>query len=278
MFFLLISANLIAYQEIPEVPDPKNVPLTFLQQERSMVLQYLKCFKIKGNETILHLGCRDGYLTNEIAQYLPEGRIVGLENTFAEEPKTGSDNVSFFQGKFVEQGWENCYDYVICTQFDEWDDNPYKLFDAIRKALKPGGVVIILIYADDFSLPAANPLYQWLEQPENQEYAPYMRFWSNIDISKYRSFGDKYPDFRSNYGDVLRLFACFEDLEQFREEGELIRQIALLPLPLQELTLNHLVAVMKEYGTSNYDGEDIYKFYYRLEIACWRKAGQMNSN
>ncbi len=274
LFFLAVAGSLSGYQEIPEPPDPEFVPLTFLEQERAIVFQRLRHFKLEGNESILHLGCRDGYLSNEIAKYLPEGNIVGLENVFAEEPQIKSSNVSFLQGKFVEQGWENCYDYVICTQFDEWDDNPYKLFYAIRKAVKPGGIAIILICAANGSLPEANRLYRWLEQPENQEYAPYMRFWSNIDFSKFRSFENKYPDFRPTlYGGMRRMFACFKDLEQFREESrKWFRRIALLPFPLQELTLNHLVAVMKDRGTSNYHGEDFYKFYYKLEIAVCRKA------
>ena len=185
VFFLLISSNLIAYQEIPEVPNPAIVPLTLLQQERSVVLEYLKYHtKIKGNETILHLGCRDGYLINEIAGYLPEGRIIGLENVFLEEPKVGSNNVSFLQAKFVEQYWQDSYDYIICTQFDECDNNPEELFFAIKKALKPGGVMLILACTNK-SLPPANPLYQRLKEPENQKYVPYLRFWSNIDTLEF---------------------------------------------------------------------------------------------
>ncbi|HEY5235248.1 MAG TPA: hypothetical protein VIJ14_03625, partial [Rhabdochlamydiaceae bacterium] len=181
----------------------------------------------------------------------------------------------FLQGKFVEQGWENCYDYVICTQFDEWDDNHDKLFDAIRKAVKPGGVAIILLCTDDFSLPAANPLDEWLQKSENQEYAPYMRFWSNIGVSKFRSYKRKYPDFFPIPGGMIRrMITCFRDLEQFREESrKWFRKIALLPRPFQDVVLNHLVAVTKTEGTLYFNRWHYYLFYYNLEVTCCRKAG-----
>lgn len=274
MLFLAITSSLIAYQEIPEPPDPAFVPLTFLQQERSVVLHHLKKTKLKGDETILHLGCRDGYLTNEIAQYLPEGRIIGLENTFAEEPQTKSDNVSFLQTKFVEQDWENCYDYIICTQFDEWNDNSDKLFYAIRKAVKPGGIAIVLLCANDFALPSANPLEEWLIQPENQEYAPYLQFWNNIGVSEFRLLTNKTPDFRVIDGGLPRMITCFRDLDQFKEESrKWFRKIAFLPMPLQDVVLNQLVDVTKTEGKLYVKGWKYYVFYYNLEINCYRKSG-----
>jgi SAM-dependent methyltransferase len=270
LFFLALAGSLSAYQEIPEPLDPEIFPLTFLQQERSVVFQRLRHLKLIGNENILHLGCRDGYLSNEIAKYLPEGNLVGLENVYAEQPQVKSDNVSYFQGKFVEQGWENLYDYIICTQFDEWDDDPDKLFDAIRKALKPGGKAIILI-CTDCALPAINPLEDWLIKSENQEYAPFLRFWSNIDCSKLRTL--KYPDFRSVYGKLTRMISFFRGLEQFREESrKWFRKIASLPMPLQDVALNHLVTVAEKDGTYHLDEEDFYTFYYKLEVACRQKA------
>ena len=190
---------------------------------------------------------------------------------YAEHPKANSENVSYFQGNFVEQGWENCYDYIICTQFDEWDDDPDKLFDAIRKALKPGGKAIILI-CTDFALPGANSLQDWLAKSENQEYAPFLRFWSNIDCWKLRLL--KYPDFPSVYGKLQRMIPCFRSLEQFREESrKWFRKIATLPMPLQDVALNHLVEVTEKNGTFYLDGEDFYIFYYNLEVACRQKAG-----
>lgn len=271
LFFLALAGPLIAYQEIPEVPDPAEVPLTFLQQERSVVLQLLKYYsEIKGNETILHLGCRDGYLTNEIAKYLPEGRIVGLENVFVEEPKIGSNNVSFLQEKFVEQGWENCYDYVICTQFDECDNNPNELLFAIKKALKPGGIMLILTCTNT-SLPPANPLHWRLEQPENQKYVPYLQFWSDVNFAEFQFLGDRHLDLSMVSVGSRRLFACFRDLEQFKEESrKWFRKIALLPQPRQEEVLGLLVDVVKEWHSAS---EDYYAFLYWLRIACYRKAG-----
>lgn len=264
---------LIAYQEIPEIPDPLNVPMTFLEQERAIVLQSLKNNKLKGNESILHLGCRDGYLSNEIAKYLPEGHIIGLENTFAEEPQVSSNNISFLKGKFVGQGWENRYDYIICTQFDEWDDNPYKLFYEMRCALKPGGVMILLT-CTNIALPEANPLKAWLRNPENQAYAPSLRFWSHVDFSKYRLLAKTYADLRAIDAGMLRMITCFKNMEQFKDESrKWFRKIALLPTPLQEISLNHLSAITEANGMLNVKGIYFYLFIYKLEVRCYRKDG-----
>lgn len=270
LFFLAMFGLLTAHQ-IPEIPDPSIVPMTFLEQERAVVLQHLKNTNFKGNETILHLGCRDGYLSNEIAKYLPEGHIVGLENTFAEEPQIGSDNISFLQGKFVGQGWENRYDYIICTQFDEWDDNPYQLFDAMRCALKPGGVMILLTCTDT-ALPAANPLNAWLRNPENPEYAPYLQFWSHVKISEYRTLWKKFPDICSVFGHMSRMITCFRNIEQFKEESrKWFRKIALLPTPLQEISLDHLCTIINGDKRLKVKGVPYYLFIYNLDIRCYRK-------
>jgi hypothetical protein len=130
---LFLPMLIFAYQDIPEIPDPQIVPMTFLEQERAVVLRELRYYKLKGNENVLHLGCRDGYLSNEIASYLPEGHLIGLENVYANEPPISLSNVNLLQGKFLEQGWENLYDYIICTQFDEWDEIPDELFHGLKK-------------------------------------------------------------------------------------------------------------------------------------------------
>jgi hypothetical protein len=80
--------------------------MTFLEQERALILKKLKYYQVRGDEFILHLGCRDGVLSREIALYLPQEKLIGLENIFPNNPLTVSLNTTFIEGKFMDQGWK----------------------------------------------------------------------------------------------------------------------------------------------------------------------------
>jgi trans-aconitate methyltransferase len=48
-----------------------------LEWARELILK----LKLQGNETLLDIGCGDGKITAEIAQYLPKGKVIGIDSS-----------------------------------------------------------------------------------------------------------------------------------------------------------------------------------------------------
>lgn len=264
--------SLFAQIQIPEIPDPAIVPMTFLEQERAVVLRKLRYYyQIRGDEFVLHLGCRDGTFSKEIAQYLPQGKLIGLENNFPDGPPSDSLNTTFIEGKFMEQGWENLYDCIICTQLEEWESNPKAFYGALKKALKPGGIAIILLCVED-TLPMANPLKERLinhQVPE--ECVEYIRFWQHIDCIWFRDLMRKDPSIEKVDVGMMRMITCFKDMEIFKTEAKKwCKRIASLPASAQEKCLEEFSFEVKK-DLLHYEGQIYHCFIYKLEDACFRK-------
>jgi trans-aconitate 2-methyltransferase len=54
----------------------------------------LSRIRIKGNERVLDIGCGDGKITAHIASLLPQGSVVGIDNSI--------EMISFSQSKFPQ--------------------------------------------------------------------------------------------------------------------------------------------------------------------------------
>ncbi len=272
---LPISAQLLANYELPNISDPRLVPMTFLEQERAMVLRELRNHPLKGNETILHLGCRNGYLTKEIAEYIPQGHLIGLENTYEENPQTELLNLIFMQGTLEDQEWESVFDCVICTQFDECGLDANYCIPMIERALKPSGFAIVL-QCIDMALPEANPLKEWLRRPENQKYVEYLQFWYPIPFKNFRSLVTKQFTYPSGEFSVpIRMIACFKDEEIFKNDAKKwFRKIDTLEPLDRDICLDYLFETMKNSTMLlPYENEHrrMYYFLYNLELASFSK-------
>jgi len=127
----------------------------YSEQESALVFQMLSFQKLRGDEKILHLGCRDGSLSREIASKVPHGQLIGIDNTV---PITLTENnLILTNGDITTLQLQNTFDIVICTQNVDWDQKPIEFMQTIKSALKPGGIFILLLCVKE-SLPLTNPL------------------------------------------------------------------------------------------------------------------------
>lgn len=269
--FSNLFTSLLAHLQIPEIPHPAIVPMTFLEQERALVLRKLRDYQIRGDEFVLHLGCRDGVLSKEIALYLPQGKLIGLENTFPNNPPSDSLNTTFIEGNFMDQGWKNLYDCIICTQLEEWEQNPKAFYCALKKALKPGGIAIILLCAED-ALPMANPLKEKLINHQiPEECAECIRFWLHIDCIKFRDLMRKDSSIEQVDVGLNRMITCFKDMEIFKAEAKKwCKRMAFLPAQTQEMCLEYLMIDVRKKKLPA-QGQKYHYFIYKLEDAFFRK-------
>lgn len=112
----------------------------------------LKEFDFKGNETILDLGCGDGTITNQLAEMVPNGKVVGIDasegmiKTALKDKK--SQNVYFKLKDIDAISYINEFDFIFSNATLHWIKDHKKLLKNIFQALKNNGALRFNFAAD----------------------------------------------------------------------------------------------------------------------------------
>jgi ubiquinone/menaquinone biosynthesis C-methylase UbiE len=98
---------------------------------------------------ILDIGCGPGTITVDLAGYVPEGHITGLERAgevlsqarnLAKE--RGVTNIDFVEGDANALDYpDNTFDVVVCHQVLQHVRDPVRVLSEMRRVAKVGGVV-----------------------------------------------------------------------------------------------------------------------------------------
>jgi trans-aconitate methyltransferase len=104
---------------------------------------------LRGDETILDVGCGSGKLSAELAELVPRGRVIALDRSEQMiagaraflSPKYG-ERVSFISGDVLDLSLERPVDLIFSTATFHWVLDHRRLFQVLRRALAPGGVLI----------------------------------------------------------------------------------------------------------------------------------------
>ena len=115
----------------------------------------LAALTLQGDEVVLDLGCGDGYVTREIAERLPHGRVLGVDpsrnmvelgsRSYAEQA-----NLSFAVADARELAFQAEFDLLVSFNALHWiseAEQPQAL-KGMRRALKPGGKTLTLFVCD----------------------------------------------------------------------------------------------------------------------------------
>jgi trans-aconitate methyltransferase len=105
---------------------------------------------LMGNERVLDIGCGDGKITAEIAEKLPEGSVLGIDNSeemihFARKnfPSKRFQNLAFELMDATELSFDEKFDVVFSNATLHWINNQLLVLEGIKKSLKPSGKVLL---------------------------------------------------------------------------------------------------------------------------------------
>lgn len=89
------------------------------------------------------------------------------------------------------------YDLVLCTEMLEHTPRPWEIIDAARKALRPGGVLVLTAAAPDRTPHCTNgghyvPPDQHYENIEPEALEGWLKDWEVLDLRHSRADGDVY--------------------------------------------------------------------------------------
>ena len=107
--------------------------------------KHLAELDLAGNEAVLDIGCGDGRLTAAIAERVPRGRVVGIDNSPAmiasarESQQTLHSTLTFEVIDAAALPFHAEFDLVFSTSALHWVKDHLAVLRGIRNALKPRG-------------------------------------------------------------------------------------------------------------------------------------------
>ena len=128
-------------------------------------LELLDKLALKGNESVLDIGCGDGKLTIEIAKRVPDGYVVGIDNSeeminFARNtfPKDKYPNVDWQIMNATEIDFDNEFDAAYSNAVLHWIKDHVAILRGVKRSLKPGGRILFQMAGKGNAVNAAQVL------------------------------------------------------------------------------------------------------------------------
>jgi trans-aconitate 2-methyltransferase len=108
-------------------------------------MEVLERLELRGDEVAVDAGCGSGRVTAELADRLPNGRVIAVDGSAAmvEKAKEGLGNrASYLVSDLVELELAEPVDLVFSTATFHWIHDHDRLFRRLRAVLKPGGRLV----------------------------------------------------------------------------------------------------------------------------------------
>ena len=145
------------------------------EERTSLVLSSLG---VKPGMTICDMGCGNGYYSLKLAKMVgPEGRVLGVDIQremlqFLQEriDESGVTNIQPIHGSLIDPHLPaGEVDMILCVDVYHEFSHPEYMLSAMRKALKPDGLLVLLEYrAEDPEVPI-KPLHKMSKKQVNKE-------------------------------------------------------------------------------------------------------------
>jgi trans-aconitate 2-methyltransferase len=222
--------------------------------------------ELKGDETVLDVGCGTGRVTRILLERLPRGRVIGVDASRAmiEQAREAlPERTEFIVSDILDLALGEAVDAVFSNATFHWILNHRRLFELLHRALRSGGQL-------EAQCGGIGNLDEFLNSLENvngdERFAPYVR--GIASTWNFASPGDTELRLRG---------AGFEDehcwleerLDKPREPREFLRSVCLGPhlerLP-EHLHEQYLDAVLE------YIPRPLTLDYVRLNISARRTA------
>ncbi|MEC4747920.1 methyltransferase domain-containing protein [Methylomicrobium sp. Wu6] len=132
---------------------------------------------LTGSEDVLDLGCGDGKVTAEIADLVPNGTVIGIDNSSSmvtlarrQYPASRYPNLIFELMDARALAFENRFDVVFSNAVLHWIKDHRSVVEGLFKSLKPGGKILLQMGAKDGVRSYLSVLNQILLLPEWKAY------------------------------------------------------------------------------------------------------------
>jgi trans-aconitate 2-methyltransferase len=108
-------------------------------------MEVLERLELRGDEVAVDAGCGSGRVTAELADRLPDGRVIAVDGSAAMVEKAKErlgDRASYLVSDLVELELDEPVDLIFSTATFHWIPDHEALFRRLHAALKPGGRLV----------------------------------------------------------------------------------------------------------------------------------------
>ena len=119
-------------------------------EHKRWAVEAIAKINIRGNERVLDVGCGDGKITAYIASLVPQGSVVGIDNSvemvgFAQSkfPQSNWPNLSFQYRDATDLQYEDDFDLVVSFACLHWILDQEPVLEKIRRSLKSKGRLLV---------------------------------------------------------------------------------------------------------------------------------------
>jgi len=185
----------------------------------SFIASHLK--QLHGNEHILDIGCGDGKITADIAKFVPEGSVVGIDLSepmieWAQKQYHPLEysNLSFSVGSFLEPNIQGQFDLIVsfCALQHSFDQQ--KALSNLANLLKPNGKLLILI-------PTRNNQAWNNARATTQSRPKWAGYWQNVAPRKSFS-AQQYAEFLERANLLCISIETINTLDPFIDKNEIV--------------------------------------------------------
>lgn len=145
--------------------------------QQSWARELIKKLNLRGDETVLDIGCGDGKVTAELVALLPDGEILGIDNSAAmldlaryNFPWSSYPNLSFQERDARELVCEQEFDLIFSNAALHWVQDHLPVLTGISRALRLGGCTLLQMAGKGNAAAILAVLDEIIQTQEWQQY------------------------------------------------------------------------------------------------------------
>jgi len=205
---------------------------------------------LRGDESILDLGCGNGLLTANLSELVPNGNVIGVDASdgmIAVAKEKERSNLEFELMDLNELSFDCQFDFIFSNAALHWVKDHNRLWTNIHKTLKPNGLIRFNFAAD------GNCSHFFKVIRETIECAEYRKYFSGFQWPWYTPTLDEYENIMKDFlfselnvwgENADRFFPDREALIRWVDQPNIVPFLEYIPEDTKELFRETVVGKM----------------------------------
>ena len=149
----------------------------------------LSNISLRGNESILDVGCGDGKITAFLARRVPFGKVVGIDPSLSMLKKAkdthNEDHLTFREGSAEHFTFDEQFDHIIAIHVMHWIKEQKIALQNMYDHLKVGGHIHLILAPSKEGLPFYRALRKTVESKQ-EDFIDFVNPQQVFDMETYR--------------------------------------------------------------------------------------------
>lgn len=230
---------------------------------------------LKGDESILDLGCGDGALTEQLSLLVLDGSAAGIdasEGMIRTANKHVRDNLKFIQMNMTDMDFKNQFDVIFSNAALHWVKDHTLLLKRAFTALKPGGM-ILWNFAGEGNCSDFFDILQVIIKSE-----PYKQYFEFFEWPWYMPSRSEYEELIKLSGftsasiteeNADRYFSNADEMIQWIDQPSLVPFIQYIPEEMKNIFRNEVIEASLQ-RTLQSDGT-CFQPFRRLKVRAYKQ-------